>query len=969
MAADDRQDPPTNSTMEPAEPAGKASPVEAAGASEGAPGAGNLREEQAADVSQAAPAGTTSVQVDGSNIGAMAVGQGARAENKVQITAQTVIVSDKAFSVEIARVHASSSRPHDHANGDKASKGLHARWCHETSEDDRYVGRLERVETLNHWARDLNVRVIAVTGMGGLGKTALVGQWLKHAGGATQRTFDALFFWSFYVERDPRLFLRSFVDYVKRTLGADVPSTRPPPTTVRSTSLRVLPGVASLPIPGLSQAPISEEVERAMRLFDAHPLLIVLDGLEVLQESPGQFKYGSILDPSLERFVKEVCKSAQHGLLVLTSRFPFTSLKDYVGRSLRELQLDRLTSDDGIALLAICGVHGSPDARLAVVDEFEGHPLALRIFAAVLAMQVDGDPTRFMYQVLGRSTSNSSSRLEAKLDRLLNFYERQLPPIRVSLLGLVAMFRVSVDIKAIFPLIKRLRGIKSASQNLDEHTITLEIAALCNDGLLHRERSVSGLDLLSCHPLLRDHFRRALFERDSQAAVDAAKALTERPDEQRYSNIKDLEPIFNAIDLLLIAHQIPEAESLYRHHLRDGKVAQELLAIEDALRCTLTFVEATGIPKKTSPDEDRTFYDNDRWYLHAGIFAWLGGEARLASSLLGHVSESEKSGEWALRAEAMEHYAEVLASLGQLQEAERIAREAVQLSTGQSLFASVTRRANFRLALILATMGEVRDAVAINDQAMALTMAATSHDEEDYRIGALWIEFWLRTNDPALVRSVVSPSIEIFQNNRWPIDTLRCCIYGGRAELRLGNIDLAEEYIVLAERLAREGHAFSMVPDVLLAKSELGRVRHRWREAIVATEEALDISASRGLLLQHIDALVQRSSISLSQYYEMSRQSPWLRFLSAVKDLFGWTSADVTPTTIQPFGVLIQKASDDAHHALIEARRCGYMWAERDALELLGKCAELCKDLAQRDSFLKEARVLTARLNGKDHER
>ena len=52
-------------------------------------------------------------------------------------------------------------------------------YIHQPTDDDNYQGRTQDFATLNRWANDPATRTIAVTGIGGQGKTALTGRWLK----------------------------------------------------------------------------------------------------------------------------------------------------------------------------------------------------------------------------------------------------------------------------------------------------------------------------------------------------------------------------------------------------------------------------------------------------------------------------------------------------------------------------------------------------------------------------------------------------------------------------------------------------------------------------------------------------------------------------------------------------------------------------------------------------------------------
>lgn len=54
------------------------------------------------------------------------------------------------------------------------------KYVHQPTDDDNYQGRAQDFATLNRWANDPATRMIAITGIGGQGKTAMTGRWLKH---------------------------------------------------------------------------------------------------------------------------------------------------------------------------------------------------------------------------------------------------------------------------------------------------------------------------------------------------------------------------------------------------------------------------------------------------------------------------------------------------------------------------------------------------------------------------------------------------------------------------------------------------------------------------------------------------------------------------------------------------------------------------------------------------------------------
>lgn len=143
--------------------------------------------------------------------------------------------------------------------------------------DQYFTGREGLFRRLDHVAASHEVRVVAITGIGGLGKTSLVGYWLKHRHGHHIRRVHGLFVWSFYQSRQ----FEKFADAIL-AFAADNYS------WMRDSTYTEQLG------------PISS---RLLQFFRAHSICLVLDGLEVLQGDKGTTRYGMFLDQNLSELL------------------------------------------------------------------------------------------------------------------------------------------------------------------------------------------------------------------------------------------------------------------------------------------------------------------------------------------------------------------------------------------------------------------------------------------------------------------------------------------------------------------------------------------------------------------------------------------------------------------------------------------------------------------------------------------
>jgi tetratricopeptide (TPR) repeat protein len=369
--------------------------------------------------------------------------------------------------------------------------GFTAHWRHEPTDDEKFTGRDDEQQRLDRWVRDEAVRVIGVSAVGGTGKTALVAHWLKNTEGWKSRPFAGLFAWSFYRERDTTVFVRELIAWAHDALDVRLQGSGPASAAV-------------------------------VALIREVPIVLVLDGLEVLQEGPDDPRHGAFLDGALRELLVALCSRLHRGVAVLTSRFMFADLEQFAGTAFHQLNLAGLMPEQGAALLADLGVGGSDAERKEISERLEGHPLGLRVFAEALPEALREEPLTFVDNAFAAEGLTKESALTAKVRRLLAFYEEKLPQAQVRLLSVVALFRAPVPADTITRIMRGLFGDEDLS---DDALLTAQISRLHNRGVLTRDPIDGGYGY-ACHPILRDHFRSVLVHKGAETARRNATTKT-----------------------------------------------------------------------------------------------------------------------------------------------------------------------------------------------------------------------------------------------------------------------------------------------------------------------------------------------------------------------------------------------------------------------------------------------------------
>src|SRR5271165_6162351 len=224
-------------------------------------------------------------------------------------------------------------------------------------------GREEDIAFLDRAWANKNGNVVTIAAWAGVGKSTLVNHWLRRMAADHYRSAEFVFGWSFYRQGSSggTSSADEFLDAALAWFGD--------------------------PDPRIGTA--WEKGERLAKLIAHRRTLLILDGLEPLQNPPGS-QEGRVREPSLQALLRELA-AFNTGLCVITTRIPVADIADHERTSALRRDLEQLSSAAGARLLRALGVEGHEEELRSTSDEFSGHCLALTLLGSYLSDAYNGD--------------------------------------------------------------------------------------------------------------------------------------------------------------------------------------------------------------------------------------------------------------------------------------------------------------------------------------------------------------------------------------------------------------------------------------------------------------------------------------------------------------------------------------------------------------------------------------------------
>lgn len=437
-----------------------------------------------------------------------------------------------------------------------------AKWNHETTNDSRYVKRAKLVDWLDKSVNDTAVRTISIKGMGGTGKTSLLGYWTKIHNSNMQRPVEGLFYWSFYVERDCNKFINSLLDYFENNFKVDFGDSRKNFVAI----------------------------DFFVYIFhELPPILIILDGLEVLQEGMSESSYGAFIDSALRDFILQITSARKPWLCITTSRFPLVDIR--FKKEFKEKQISGVEEGEGAEILSNHGINGNLEDKKMISNYLEGHPLGIKVFSASFTSNDDRNQPLNHFNTLFEGLK--SDEISDKLDKLLWFYKKNASLLQIQTLYALSIFRQGIALSTWIAICKELMTPIEVS----DYDIKISIGNLTQIGLVLKD-TIDSKDMYSCHPVIRDFFNSSYLTDEPESGRLVANFLTQSPDSIEISGVASIERFIISIEVLLKINNEQDAIDTYQQRLRKGEVFIRLGLPKEAKRLYRMFFDYYEIERR-----------------------------------------------------------------------------------------------------------------------------------------------------------------------------------------------------------------------------------------------------------------------------------------------------------------------------------------------------------------------------------
>ncbi|MEM7795567.1 MAG: hypothetical protein AAF579_14090 [Cyanobacteria bacterium P01_C01_bin.118] len=546
-----------------------------------------------------------------------------------------------------------------------------------------FVGRDQELAQLDAAWENPKTRIISLVAFGGVGKSALVAEWLRQMADDGWRGAQYVLGHSFYSQGsrdDAQVSAEGFINEALLFFGD--------------------------PNPEAGSA--WDKGARLAQLIRRTKTLLILDGMEPLQWGAASVEVGRIKDQGLVALVRELAAD-NVGLCVITTR---QAVKDIPAT--KKIDLEALSDRAGAALLRALKVKGMQQELEDASRQVQGHGLALRLLGTYLQKVCRGDVQRIGEVDL----SLVDRRLGGHAFKLVEQYERWLGDgIELSILRLLGLFDrpAEVDCLAAVCAAPVIPGLTDALVDLSVDDCQWAVSNLIDYGLLSADSladegtqgsvvlnsQFSILNSLDAHPLIREYFATQLADQYPEATKEAHRRLYEHLKQKAPElpeTLQEMMPLYYAVAHGGKAELWQEAwDDVFRARIqREDEFFsfKKLGAFGTELSALASFFEKPFLlPNSTLNESNQSLIFN----ISSFCLRALGQLAEATQPMQAGLERDIASNDWKNAAVEASNLSELYLTLGDVAAAVRVGEQAVELSdlSGDS-FSRMIRR--YRLA-------------------------------------------------------------------------------------------------------------------------------------------------------------------------------------------------------------------------------------------------------------------------------
>lgn len=727
--------------------------------------------------------------------------------------------------------------------------GVKVSLAHLPSTDPTLFGRDERLKELAAAWKNPKINIVSLVAWGGVGKTALVNKWLSGLGesyGGAARVYG----WSFYSQGAAE----------GRQVSADQ---------------FIAAALTWFGDPDPTQGSPWDKGERLAELIKAQRTLLILDGLEPLQNPP-PVEAGRIKDPGLTSLLRELARQ-NPGLVVISTRLAVDDLKDFKDSSAKEIDLESLSPEAGAKFLEHLGVDGTDEELQAATKDFGGHALALALLGRYLKVVHNGDIRKRgeIPHVMDEQKQGKHAR------RVMESYERWLQgKPELDILRLMGLFDRPAEKGALDELREEpaIEGLTDALQNLSDTNWKFAVNNLRELRLLALEDPHEP-NALDCHPLLREHFGEKIKANNTEAwrkghiRLFIYYATIARPLPR---TIEEMTPLYAAVMHGCQAGKYQEAfNNVYWKRIQRGNEffnVKKLGAVGADLAALSGFFNPPWRnPVKDLEESDKGFILNSAGaYLHA-----LGRLAEAVQPMQAALEGESAQQRWTRAAQAASNLSELYLTIGDVRQALGHAEQSVQLAdkSGDE-FQRLTKRVRF--ADTLHQAGRLTESQSLFERAEELQ----KNDQPEFLLlyslqGYQYCDLLLSQTRAAEVERRVRQTLE------WAVKYLQSG--GALLDIALDNLSLGRAHLLQSQHEPNYPFTESLtylnravdglrqygdqthIPRAFLARAEYYRVTGDLVKAQKDVDEAFTIATRGGMGLHLADCHLEYARLYLAK--------------------------------------------------------------------------------------------------------